>query len=185
MAALARANVWLRPHLRRGTAPLPSRRFDPRRPPPAGRRQALPSNPVGQRRRPTVGGRSAGQLRLAVRRASNGRPAGLLRLARAVPGSPAQPSGVSEPAATAVRTAVAAVITVIDVVAITVGHGEIAVTVATLAVVGSAVIAEISVITAIAKTTMTVDIVAPAGRGRHERAARTARAAAVFVDDEP
>ena len=80
---------------------------------------------------------------------------------------------------------VAAVITVIDVVAITVGHGEIAVTVATLAVVGSAVIAEISVITAIAETTMTVDIVAPAGRGRHERAARTARAAAVFVDDEP
>ena len=62
---------------------------------------------------------------------------------------------------------VAAVITVIDVVAITVGHGEIAVTVATLAVVGSAVIAEISVITAIAETTMTVEIVAPAGRGRH------------------
>ena len=42
-------------------------------------------------------------------------------------------------------------------------------------------IAEISVITLIAVTAVTVDIVAPAGRGRHERAARTARAAAVSV----
>ena len=45
----------------------------------------------------------------------------------------------------------------------------------------SALISEISVITAIAVTAVTVDIVALAGRCRHERAARTARAAAVLV----
>ena len=60
---------------------------------------------------------------------------------------------------------------------------EIAVTVATVVVVGSAGIAEISesVITAIAVTAVTVDIFARAGGGRHERAARTKRAAAVSV----
>ena len=54
-------------------------------------------------------------------------------------------------------------------------------TVATVLVVGSAVIAKICGITAIAVTAVTVDIVAPAGRGRHERASRTVRAAVVSV----
>ena len=41
--------------------------------------------------------------------------------------------------------------------------------------------AEITVITVIDETAVTVDVVAPAERGRHERAARTARVAAVSV----
>ena len=49
--------------------------------------------------------------------AAAGSPAGQRRLA--VPGSPARPSGVGEPVATAARTAVAAVITVINVAAVT------------------------------------------------------------------
>ena len=55
---------------------------------------------------------------------------------------------------------------------------EIAVTVATVVVVGSAVIADISVTTAIAVIAVTVDVFAPAGRGRHERESW-------FVEDKP
>ena len=88
------------------------RRFDPRRPPAADRRQALPGNPLCQRLRPTGGPPQCG---------------------------------------------------------------------------GSVVIAEISVITAIALTAVIVDIVAPAGRGWYERAARRRNACGrcLFVDDEP
>ena len=83
-----------------------------------------------------------------------------------MPGSPARPFGASEPAATGARTAVTAVITVIDAAAVTV-----------------AIVAAIG----LPRPSCRRDhhdrrdcrYHCAAGRGRHERAARTARGSGV------
>ena len=93
MDVLARVIFWREAAAHQQRAP-----FDPRWPPAADRRQALPDNPAGQRRP------RAGQQRLVVLRASGGQPEGPRRLPVLLAGSPERPCGVSEPAATATRT---------------------------------------------------------------------------------